>query len=98
MYLASTGCKLRVDFGRPYSPNSDSNHDSTHVAPSMKLLSGEPWSNTLPCPCAGAGSDVDKVVEYRAFARMRRAFPEAYTSYEMGNFSRFMIKACDGPL
>ena len=42
---------------------------------------------------AGAGSDADKVVEYRAFARMRRAFPQAYTSYEMGNFSRFMIKA-----
>ena len=33
------------------------------------------------------------MVEYRAFARMRRAFPQAYTSYEMGNFSRFMIKA-----
>ena len=32
-------------------------------------------------------------MEYRAFARMRRAFPQAYTSYEMGNFSRFMIKA-----
>jgi len=35
---------------------------------------------------------VDKVVEYRAFARMRRAFPQAYTTYEMGNFSRFLIK------
>ena len=40
---------------------------------------------------------MDKVVEYRAFARMRRAFPQAYTSYEMGNFSRFMIKAGDHP-
>ena len=47
---------------------------------------------------AGAGSDADKVVEYRAFARMRRAFPQAYTSYEMGNFSRFMIKAGDHPV
>ena len=35
---------------------------------------------------------MDKVAEYRAFARMRRAFPQAYTSYEMGNFSRFLIK------
>lgn len=42
------------------------------------------------------GSDVDKVAEYRAFARMRRALPQAYTSYEMGNFSRFLIKV--GPL
>ena len=41
---------------------------------------------------AGVGSDVDKVAEYRAFARMRRAFPQSYTSYEMGNFSRFLIK------
>ena len=41
---------------------------------------------------SGAGSDVDKVAEYRAFARMRRNFPQAYTSYEMGNFSRFLIK------
>ena len=40
----------------------------------------------------GVGSDVDKVAEYRAFARMRRAFPQSYTSYEMGNFSRFLIK------
>ena len=38
------------------------------------------------------GSDVDKVAEYRAFARMRRAFPQSYTSHEMGNFSRFLIK------
>ena len=36
-------------------------------------------------------------MEYRAFARMRRAFPQAYTSYEMGNFSRFMIKAGANP-
>lgn len=35
---------------------------------------------------------MDKVAEYRAFARMRRAFPQSYTSYEMGNFSRFLIK------
>ena len=37
------------------------------------------------------------MVEYRAFARMRRAFPQAYTSYEMGNFSRFMIKVGANP-
>ncbi len=48
---------------------------------------------------AGVGSDVDKVAEYRAFARMRRAFPQSYTSYEMGNFSRFLIKvSCLRPL
>ena len=44
------------------------------------------------CSYTGVGSDVDKVAEYRAFARMRRAFPQSYTSYEMGNFSRFLIK------
>lgn len=33
----------------------------------------------------GVGSDVDKVAEYRAF-------PQSYTSYEMRNFSRFLIK------
>ena len=54
-----------------------------------------PWSSEF-CH-SGAGSDADKVVEYRAFARMRRAFPQAYTSYEMGNFSRFMIKAGASP-
>jgi hypothetical protein len=35
---------------------------------------------------------VDKVAEYRAFARMRRALPQSYTSLEMHNFSRFLIK------
>ena len=35
---------------------------------------------------------MDKVAEYRAFARMRRALPQSYTSYEMRNFSRFLIK------
>ncbi len=35
---------------------------------------------------------MDKVAEYRAFARMRRAFPQSYTSYEMRNFSRFLMK------
>ena len=48
--------------------------------------------NPLHCSFVGVGSDVDKVAEYRAFARMRRAFPQFYTSYEMGNFSRFLIK------
>ena len=48
--------------------------------------------NSLHCLLVGVGSDVDKVAEYRAFARMRRAFPQSYTSYEMGNFSRFLIK------
>ena len=38
------------------------------------------------------GSDVDKVAEYRAFVRMRRELPQSYTSYEMRNFSRFLIK------
>ena len=48
--------------------------------------------NFCMCLRTGVGSDVDKVAEYRAFARMRRNFPQAYTSYEMGNFSRFLIK------
>ena len=53
----------------------------------------EPCSHAVVLPPAGVQSDADKVSEFRAFLRMRRTMPHEFSTYELRNFTRFLLKA-----